>query len=232
MTADSLAPGPAGTAAAALFGRLSAWRGRRCAHPDGASYRAALEIDDGVPGLPAGSHTAVVRFSRGLGLPRTAPDVLGLAVRICDLHGPGRHQDLLMATSLRPPVLHHLLVPGLRGPFGQPYSTLLPYRVGGRLALFGALPLRSRTPGERADLDEFAAAAAHGQARFALALARPARPWKRVGVLAAGEPLAAEEGEALRFHPWNTGGEIVPAGPFQRLRDPAYSASQRARLTP
>jgi hypothetical protein len=46
-----------------------------------------------------------------------------------------------------------------------------------------------------------------------------------------GAPLGEDAGERLRFNPWNTGGGIRPAGPFQGLRDPAYSASQRARLS-
>jgi hypothetical protein len=83
----------------------------------------------------------------------------------------------------------HLLLPGVRGPFGQPYSTILPYR------------------------------------------AAPFRGWRRIGSIDVGAPLGGDVGERLRFNPWNTGGGIRPAGPFQGLRDPAYSASQRARLT-
>jgi hypothetical protein len=225
-----IASGPAVSMAAAVFGGLASLRGRRSLHPDGASYRATLDIDAKAPGLPAGRHPVLLRFSRGIGLPRRTPDLLGLAIRIPDLHGPGRDQDLLMTTSLRPPILHHLLFPALRGPFGQPYSTILPYRVAGALAIFGVLPLRRPDRRQRADLDEFAAAADAGEARFALALARPGRPWHRIGLITAGEPLPAEEGERLSFNPWNAGGEIRPAGPFQRIRDPAYSASQRARL--
>jgi hypothetical protein len=238
MTESSIAPGPAGTAAARLFGAVAAVRHRRSLHPDGASYRATVHIDgDGGehPGVPllarAGSHPALLRFSRGVGLPPALPDVLGLAVRLCDVHGEGRHQDLLMATSARPPVLHHLLLPAPRGPFGQPYSTILPYRLGGRVRLVGALPLRPPSGEARGDLAEFDAAAARGEARFALALAAPARGWRPIGVIEAGAPLAPETGERLRFNPWNTGGGIRPAGPFQRLRDAAYGGSQRARLT-
>jgi hypothetical protein len=188
-------PHPARAAAAAVFGGLSTLRRRRSLHPDGASYHAAVHIDgdtdlDGTPLLAhAASHPALVRFSRGAGLPPSLPDVLGLALRLCDVHGEGRHQDLLMATSAKPPVLHHLLLPGVRGPFGQPYSTILPYR------------------------------------------AAPFRGWRRIGSIDVGAPLGGDVGERLRFNPWNTGGGIRPAGPFQGLRDPAYSASQRARLT-
>jgi hypothetical protein len=224
----------AARAVAAVFGGLSTLRGRRSLHPDGASYHATVRIEGGggVPLLaqPA-SHRALVRFSRGVGLPPALPDVLGLAVRLCDVHGEDRHQDLLMATSARPTVLYHLLLPGVRGPFGQPYSTILPYRVGAGIRIFGALPLRPPARDGGHDLEVFAAAAARGEARFVLAHAAPFRGWRRIGTIEIGAPLDPEVGERLRFNPWHTGGGIRPVGPFQGLRDPAYSASQRARLT-
>jgi hypothetical protein len=228
---------PVGRASAAVFGGLSALRRRRSLHPDGASYDATVRIegDGATTGAPLlaqpGSHRAIVRFSRGVGLPPAIPDVLGLALRLCDVHGDGRHQDLLMATSAKPPVLHHLLLPGVRGPFGQPYSTILPYRVGDGVRLFGALPLRAPAHDARNDLEEFDAAARLGEARFALAVAAPFRGWHRIGSIEVGAPLDADTGERLRFNPWNSGGGIRPVGPFQGLRDPAYSASQRARLS-
>ena len=236
MTAASIARRPAATAAGALFGGLATVRRRRALHPDGASYEATVRIDGDarydVPLLrQPGSHRALLRFSRGLGLPSELPDALGIAVRLCDVHGEGLHQDLLMTTSARPPVLHHLLLPALRGPFGQPYSTIIPYRVGGGVRLFGVLPLAAPAHDARTDLEEFADAAARGAARFALALAAPFRGWRSVGVLETGAPLDRETGERLRFNPWNTGGGIRPVGPFQGLRDAAYGASQRARLT-
>jgi hypothetical protein len=258
MTGTAIARNPAATAAGAVFGGLASLRHRRSLHPDGASYHATVRIDgderyagpeqDGGgerrAGLtrPGGGHghvpllarprayPALLRFSRGLGLPPGLPDALGVAVRFCDVHGEGRHQDLLMTTSARPPVLHHLLLPALRGPFGQPYSTILPYRVGDGVRLFGALPLPAPARDDRTDLEEFDDAAARGEARFTLALAAPFRGWRPIGVIEAGEPLDREAGEALRFNPWNTGGGIRPVGPFQGLRDAAYGASQRARL--
>src|SRR3954470_15926022 len=143
MTAAAIVRRPAATAAGAVFGGLATLRGRRSLHPDGASYEAVVRIDGheryadaGVPLLARpGSHRALLRFSRGLGLPSRLPDALRGAGRPCALFGEGAHQDLLMTTSAKPPVLHHLLLPALRGPFGQPYSTILPYRVGGGVRL-------------------------------------------------------------------------------------------------
>jgi hypothetical protein len=237
MTAAAAVRRPAATAAGAVFGALAALRHRRALHPDGASYEAVVRIDgderyDAVPLLARpGSYRALLRFSRGLGLPASLPDALGVAVRFCDVYGEGRHQDLLMTTSARPPVLHHLLLPALRGPFGQPYSTILPYRVGDGIRLFGVLPLATPAHDARTDLEEFADAAARGDARFALALVAPFGWWRPIGVVETGAPLDPSVGERLRFNPWNTGGGIRPVGPFQGLRDAAYGASQRARLT-
>src|SRR5215210_8975420 len=172
MTSADIARHPAATAAGAVFGGLARLRGRRSLHPDGVSYEATVRIDGDeqyaeVPLLARpGSHRALLRFSRGLGLPRALPDALGVAVRLCDLHGEGRHQDLLMTTSARPPVLHHLLLPALRGPFGQPYSTILPYRVGDGIRLFGVLPLTTPAHDAHTDVEEFADAAERGDARF------------------------------------------------------------------
>src|SRR5215210_821126 len=237
MTGTSIARHPAATAAGAVFGGLASLRHRRSLHPDGASYHATVRIDGereyaGVPLLEGpGEYEALLRFSRGLGLPSELPDALGIAVRLCDLHGEGLHQDLLMTTSARPPVLHHLLLPALRGPFGQPYSTILPYRVGDGVRLFGVLPLRAPARDDRTDVEEFVDAAARGDARFALALVAPFGWWRPIGVVETGAPLDPAVGERLRLNPWNTGGGIRPVGPFQGLRDAAYGASQRARLT-
>src|SRR3954447_6865652 len=245
MTAATVVRRPAATAAGAVFGGLAKLRRRRSLHPDGASYDAVVRIDGderyagGAPGRDAAvpllarprSYRALLRFSRGLGLPAPLPDALGVAVRFCDVYGEGRHQDLLMTTSARPPVLHHLLLPALRGPFGQPYSTVLPYRVGDGIRLFGVLPLTAPAHDARTDLEEFADAAAGGDARFALATVAPFGWWRPIGVVETGAPLDPAVGERLRFNPWNTGGGIRPVGPFQGLRDAAYGASQRARLT-
>ena len=130
----------------AFWRTLSRLRGKRILHPDGTAYEATLSVTGGDHGVllfdVPGEHDAVVRLSRGVGLPKPLPDVLGLAVRLVDVHGPNRHQDLLLVTSVDAPVLHHLILPGPLGTYGQSYSSVLPYRLGDRLALVGALPRR------------------------------------------------------------------------------------------
>ena len=154
-----------------------------------------------------GSYAAVARISRGVGLPEPIPDTIGLAVRISDAHGPGRHQDFLMNTSLDAPVLHHLILPQLLP--GQSYSSVLAYRIGDDLRLVGALP--------------------RGRGAFDLALAPVAGRFAAVARLSPDEQLTGEASEALRFNPWNTGGGIRPVGPFQGWRRSAYAGSQEGR---
>lgn len=194
---------------------LSRKRGARWLHPTGDGWHAALDV-------PAGNRTgaalldtpaerpAIVRHSRAVGTPRGMVDAYGLAVRIPDLHGHGRHQDFLVTTSVDVPVLHHLPLPAPAGPWSQSYTSALPYRIGGTLCIVGAIPHER----ERA---------------FDLALARPLGRWSPVARLRLGAPLDPDETDALRFDVWNTGGGIVPSGLIQRLRRPIYVGSQRGR---
>ena len=215
------APSPPRVIAApvgAAFAAVSALRSARALHPHGVVLEAEVEIDAplGVPAgesifSRAGSYDAVVRLSRGAGLPHPLPDIHGCALRLVDVYGAGRHQDFLLASSVAGPVLHHLLVP-TRGFWSRPYSSALLYAVDGRLRVVGALPLRGG-PG--------------GGNRLTLELGQPLGRWQRVGEIRLGEPVPLQEGERIRFHPWNTGSGIRPWGPFIRLRDPAYRGSQR-----
>jgi hypothetical protein len=202
-------------AAAGLFGFLSAVRGKRVFHPVGSAYEATVTFDRGVP-LDAelfrrtGPQPAVVRLSRGIGLPESWPDVLGLAVKVPDAYGPGRHQDFLFATSGRSPAARHLLVP-TKDVRRRPYSTVLFFRIGNERFVLGAFPEQGEP------------------LRFRLAAARATGDWLPLGRIEIGEKLPAEVSEELSFNPANTGGGINPAGRLNRLRGPAYRGSRRAR---
>jgi hypothetical protein len=211
---DALAHG-----AAAAFRALSSARGARIFHPRGAGYRGTLRVRSPVPGYAGvpllsepGEHEALMRLSRGAGLPAPLPDVLGLSVRLVDVHGPGRHQDFLLVTSLDAPLLHHVLLPTWRGALEHTYSSVLPYRVGEALRLVGACP-----------------APAGAGLGFRLALAPLGGRWSAVADVEAGERLSDEETERLAFTPWNTGGGIRPAGALNALRRASYRGSQAGR---
>lgn len=191
----------------------SAVRRARVFHPDGDAYAATLLVTPREPhGAPLldqeGEYAAVARVSRGAGLPRPLPDVAGLALRILDAHGPGASQDLLVNSAGRLPLARHVLLPRL-GPVGRTYSSVLPYRVGGRTLLFGATPL--------------------GRDAFTLLTASPLGPWTPWGVLTLGRRLPDAEADSLAFAVDNTGGGIAPEGVLQDLRRSAYRRSQAAR---
>lgn len=229
-------PAPVESGAAAVFGALSRLRGSRIFHPVGVGYRATVEVSS-APGAyhgvdllePGSSHQAVVRFSRGAGLPERLPDVLGLAVRVLDLYGDGRHQDFLLASSGRRPLGRHLLLPGTAGFFAQPFSSLLLYRVAGRVRVVGAMAAARPDSVEGGSLGDLSAAADVAPLRFRLMLASPAGPWEHVAVLRTGARLSDADTEAIRFNPWQTGGGIRPVGPLMGLRRAAYLGSQEGR---
>jgi hypothetical protein len=198
-------------AAAAGFGALARARGTRALHPRGPVRAATATLSGEVPGALAASGPrevrALLRASRALGLPRWSPDVLGVAVRLIDLHGAGRHQDLLFASSPPPPA-HVVLAPARH--FGHAwYTALLPYRVGARR---GVLTLR-RT----------------GDLRFALGMTGVGgRAVSRLGEIAAGDVVVGGDAEALRFDPiLNAAADFrQDAGFLDVVRRASYASSR------
>ena len=148
----------------------------------------------------------------------------GLALRVADAHGPGRHQDLLLVTSAAPPGGRHALLPS-RGFCDLPYSTVLPYRVGGETVLLGA---RALAPGPGPKLADLARRETGGL-EFELTVAGITDEWKPVARLQLGRRLAPERTERLDFDPTNTGGGLELVGLLNKLRGPAYNASQEGR---
>jgi hypothetical protein len=224
----------AGSGVGLVLAGLAAIRRGKAVHPHGLVFEAELVVRGGSNGLEQarlfagpGRRSALVRFSRSLGLPQPLPDLLGMSVRVPDAYGPGCHQDLLMVTSVDAPLMHHLFVP-TNDAQRRPYSSSLPYRVGGRSLIVGALPRPdSPRPGKGHELERLTAAAATGTLVFDLAVAEPLGRFQPVAELHIGDPLPPEA-DALRFNPWNTGGGLEPAGVLNRLRDYAYPLSQRA----
>ena len=229
-------PAPVAAATGAFWGAISALRGRRRGlHTNGDAYEARFVVDGaGHTGAPLfdepGSRIAIARLSRGAGLPEPVPDVLGIAVRVLDAHGPGAHQDFLLATSADLPVAHHLLLPALSF-FKRSFSSVLPYSIGESTRLIGAKALSAAPHDGDEGLGGVSTAATRGDLQYELMLAAPLGRFERVARLELGARLPAAESERLRFNPWNTGGGIKPIGPFQGVRLPAYEGSQSGRRT-
>ena len=223
------------------LGAASFARRARVFHPDGAAFQATVEMQAGAPAVGAsalagpGRHRAVIRLSRGVGLPARVPDVLGLAVRIIDAHGTGQHQDVLLVTSAAPAVARHSILAGRQFATGF-YSSILPYKHGSELLLFGARPLWSDgvdlDKASTVTFDEVEDELVAGRLRFELLAASLTSPWRAIGVIDGGRRLSAGEQESLRFNVFNTGEALQPAGVINAMRRSVYSASQAARPTP
>lgn len=198
-------------------------RGERVIHAKGTTLSGRLLVpggaDLGVPLLDEpGQHACLVRMSRSLGLPDRLPDILGVALRVCDAHGEGRHQDLLLDSTHSWPLARRLPLP-MYDVLGTLFSSLTPYELGGRRWLLGLLPDPAAPPTRR--LGELPGRADGTRLRLAVASAHGA--WREVAVLELGR--AVEEGRSVRFSPDVTGGGIRPAGWLQDLRRSAYRAS-------
>jgi hypothetical protein len=222
-------------AVAALISTLSALRGRRIFHPYGLAYTGTVTITH-PPGRPTESvllgskHTypAIIRFSRGSGLPQPLPDILGIAIRVLDIYGPGQHQDLLFAASGNGWIANRLLL-FATGYFTRPFSSILTYHVGSQLLLFGLLPPSPPPKRGGTDLEELRDLAQRGQLHYRLAIATPTQRFTTIGTLQVTAEASSTVSEQLRFNPWHTGGGIAPVGFLNRLRRSAYRASQQGR---
>lgn len=222
-------PGPitaVGRAAAGtLFGTAARALGTRPLHPRGWAYEAELVVDEPrIRGARLLStrrrRRALVRFSKGFGLPAPAPDLMSMAIKVPDAYGPGRDQDILLTAAGRRPVLRHLFAFGgdhLR----RAYSSILPFRVGERSMLLGAVPC--------ACAGGLREAAAAGELRFDVRVATPTGPWRTVARLDIGRELSDEEEDRLAFNSSHSGGGIEPVGLVNRIRDAAYEAAAKGR---
>lgn len=210
-----------------LYKGLSRVRGKRIFHPFGVGFEGRLTpIGGGGAGAVAFEREgeATVRLSRALGLPESLPDWWGLAFRLPDAYGAGRHQDLLMVSSAAPPGGRHTLLPG-RGFADRPYSTILPFRLNGEVVLLGARALAASPGPSLADLAERDS----GRLEFEIGIARLAGGWKPAARLSLGKRMPSEQTERLGFDPTNTGGGLELVGLLNRVRGPTYNASQEGR---
>lgn len=217
----------AGRLVAVPLGGLARWRGGKPMHPRGAVFDAVLErhgraLDGGVPWLDAVARdAAVVRLSRGAGLPAPLPDLLGLAVRI---PGEGAPVDLLLSTTGRGPLTRLLPVP--RRDTAAVYSSIMGYRSDDGPLRLAALP---ETAGVPSDPEPLAGAVSRDGLRFTLAAARGRGPWVPFATLILTEPRPALDPDVRFDAVQNPPPGLVPDGPMARFRAPAYARARAAR---
>jgi len=211
-----------------VFSGIAKLQHGRAFHPRGMTFEASVRPADAAGGaavLPTGGGVALVRLSRAVSLPERVPDVHGLAFRLPDVYGPGRHQDVLLSTAGEQPGLRHVLMPAT-GVDRRRYSSLLPYRHHGRLLLLGARYAGARR-GAPLQISDLETAAAAGELVFEVAVTEVRGAWRTVAWLTLERRVPAEASRRLRFHPWNTSVDLRLVGPMSALRAPAYEASQR-----
>lgn len=219
-------PAVAGAVLGTLTRAVTAVRGARPLHPDGATLRATVVrrgsaratgarwLDE--PGVDRG----IARLSRSVGLPVPLPDVQGLALRLDGADGPS---DLLLSTTGLGRVSRFLLTPH-RAPSGGAYGSLLPYRTPSGPVLLVAAPPHRALP---TDLDALARELAADPWRLRLGFASPRGRWHEFGELVVEGPAQATVDSVLRFdavlHP-------LPGLPLEpwaaHLREPSYAAAR------
>jgi hypothetical protein len=222
-------PRTAGRAVAIPLGALARRRRGKPMHPRGAVLEAVLERTGGpagwgVPWLTgSGDQAALVRLSRGAGLPPPLPDLLGLAVRLPGADGP---VDLLMSSTGRGRLTRW--VPVLRRDAGAAYSSIMGYRSAAGTVSLAALPDPGTGP-VTAEPGPIATAARAGRLAFTLAAARGPGAWQPFARLRLLAPVPEVDPD-LRFDAVrNPPPGLVPDGPMARFRAPAYAAARAGR---
>jgi len=201
-----------GTGIAAAFRLAARLRSAKAVHPvgtvvDAEVHRHGLSPATGVAWIDdPGVDRAVVRISRGAGLPAPLPDVLGLALRVSSAEGDPR--DLLLASSAQGWPGRRYPLPSRR--WRRPaYSSISSFRTARGPLLVGA---RWRA------------------GRFVLAVAAPRGRWRPFAELRLlADPATAPE-RVVTYDPVLHAfpGLDVPAG-WRQLREAAYSGSRAGR---
>jgi hypothetical protein len=216
----------AGRAAAVPLGTLARRRHGKPMHPRGVVLGAVLERSGGPAAwgvrwlVEPVREPAVVRLSRGAGLPTPLPDLLGLAV---SLPGGDRPVDLLLSSSGSGRWSRCLPVP--RVDAATTYSSIMGYRSPAGTLRLVAVPEGSR----RVPSDPGPVAALAPGTAFRLLVARGAGecvPFARLRLLAPAADLDPD----LRFDAVrNPPPGLLADGPMARFRAPAYAAARQAR---
>ena len=216
----------AGRLVAVPLGALARRRQGKPMHPRGAVLDAVLErsggpADWGVPWLAGPAReAAVVRLSRGGGLPAPLPDLLGLAVRVPDGDRP---VDLLLSTTGSGRWTRFLPVP--RADAATTYTSLMGYRCAAGTVRLAAVPDGpAALPSDPGPV----AATAPGTA-FRLLAARGAGAWVPFARLVLGQPADPLDPDLHLDAVRNPPPGMLADGPMARFRAPAYAAAQRAR---
>jgi hypothetical protein len=169
-----------------------------------------------------------VRLSRGGASAPGKPDILGLAVKIQDLHGAGKDQDFLLVTAKGDHGLASRIPKTKEETFaGQTFSSLTNYGVDAAEGRFKG-PITTRTDGDFTRSGRFHLSVE--QRGFLRSVPRGTTASVEGDVqIHFDQPLSKDESAKLRFTPWNTGGAYKPKGLINWVRKGAYAGSQAGR---
>jgi hypothetical protein len=154
----------------------------------------------------------VIRLSHGIGLPPRWPDLLGMRIKLVDVHGPDRDQDLLLVSVGAGRFDKDLLRPA-RDYRDVTLSTVLPYRVAGVTTRIVARVGPTANPARYADIVRIGP---HAVPLFNVHLGGATGP--RLARVLTTDRLPEDDAADLRFNPWNTGPELEPIGRVHALR--------------
>jgi hypothetical protein len=220
----------AGRLVAVPLGAIARLRGGKPMHPRGAVFDAVLERRGeatpwGIPWLDAvATDPAVVRLSRGAGLPAPLPDLLGMAVRLPGANAP---VDVLLSTTGRGRIARLLPVP--RRDTAAVYSSIMAYRSDSGPVRLAALPEADDVP---SDPQPLAGDVSRHGLRFTLAAARGLGPWQPFATLTLTAPVPALDPDVRFDAVQNPPPGMVPDGPMACFRAPAYARARVARTGP
>lgn len=183
-------------------------------HPSGSVASAVLHRygGDRLSGVAwldePGEDEVLVRWSRSVGLPASAPDFFGLALRVPQ--GGEAYGALLFASTGRGPLARFVLTPTW-APYTRVMTTLLPYRTPSGPVVLAA---------EHRD-----------ELHVDLSWAVRTGPWQRFASLRLRDQADAAAPDAVvSFDPVRntvTGLEVYDW--VRRLREPAYRTARRSR---
>jgi hypothetical protein len=224
----------AARAAGGAFAAVARRRRARPVHPHGPVFAATAAVTPrgaALLGLAGPAEVgAILRLSRSFDVVSGMPDLLGVAVRLCEVRGAGAHQDLLLVSSPGPP-LGPLVMP-TRHYTHRWYTSLLPYRAAGGPALVMARSRAGAQAGRGDALEAAQAAAQAGALEFDVGVASLAgRSFEPLARVCARDILDGDRGGRVAFDPIVHSGPRLhqSAGPLDAIRERSYRDSRMAR---
>jgi hypothetical protein len=215
----------AGRVVAVPIAALARFRRAKPMHPRGVVFDARLVrhgTDTGIAWLDsAGTDDALVRISRGAGLPPPFPDLLGLALRVVG----ERPVDLLLSSTGTGRWTRRLPVP--RQDAATAYGSIMAYRSDAGPVWLSAVPQAAGLPAERGQLRTRGPGTA-----VALSVAVGTGPWRRFATVTLGPPADPADPPVHFDAVLNAPPGLSADGPLARFREPAYAAARAARGAP